>query len=155
MSGPGLDRRPRGFDIPGGRSRGVVAGRAREWWRIRPMQSQSRRGFLIKLAAGFAAMALVVVGTVIADELLGVITKVDIEGKQITVEEKDTDKEIKIKITDDTVQVTKKGEVKVDLEKLEAKVKKIQDAGKKGVMAKITHEKRTASKIEYPKKKAD
>ena len=118
---------------------------------------QSRRGFLIKLTAGFAAMALVVVGTVLADELLGVITKVDVEGKQITVEEKDTDKEIKIKITDDTVQVTKKGEMKVDLEKLDTFVKKVQDNGKKGLNAKITHEKRVASKIQiqFAKKKAD
>ena len=118
---------------------------------------QSRRGFLVKVAAGFAAMALVVVGTVIADELLGVITKVDAEGKQITVEEKDTDKEVKIKITDETVQVTKKGEMKVDLEKLDGFLKKVQDAGKKGINAKIYHEKRVASKIEikFQKKKAE
>jgi hypothetical protein len=120
-------------------------------WRIRPMQT--RRGFLIKVAVGFAAMAMVVVGTVLADELLGVITKVDIEGKQITVEEKDTDKEVKIKITDDTKQVTKNGEVAVDLEKLDGFVKKSQDNGKKGVNAKIYHEKRVATKIEFQKKK--
>ena len=59
---------------------------------------QSRRGFLFKIAAGFAAMALVVVGSVLADELLGTITKVDVEGKKLTVVEKDTDKEIEVKV---------------------------------------------------------
>ncbi len=70
---------------------------------------QNRRGFLIKVAAGFAAMAMVVVGTVLADELLGVISKVDVEGKKITVIEKDTDKEIEIKVTDETEASTKGG----------------------------------------------
>lgn len=119
---------------------------------------QSRRGFVIKLAAGFAAMALVVVGTVLADELLGVITKIDVEGKKITVVEKDTDKEHKIEINDDTKQVTKKGERKVDLEKLDGFLKKVQDNGGKGIEAKITHDKNVASKIEVKfrrKKKAE
>jgi hypothetical protein len=114
---------------------------------------QSRRGFLVKVAAGFAAMALVVVGSVIADELLGVITKIDVEGKKITVVEKDTDKEHKVTITDDTVQVTKKGETKVDLEKLDGFLKKVQDNGGKGIEAKITHEKNVASKIQITRKK--
>jgi hypothetical protein len=118
---------------------------------------QSRRSFLVKLAAGFAAMALVVVGTVIADELLGVITKVDVEGKKITVVEKDTDKEIDLKITDETEQKTKDGYAKVDLEKLNDRVKKVQEFGKKGVEAKIYHEKGVATKIEakFRKKKAE
>jgi len=118
---------------------------------------QSRRGFLFKLTAGFAAMALVVVGSVIADELLGTITKVDVEGKKITVVEKDTDKEIDLKITDETETKTKDGYAKVDLEKLDSRVKKIQDAGKKGIEAKIFHEKGVASKIEakFRKKKAE
>jgi hypothetical protein len=117
---------------------------------------QSRRSFLIKLAAGFAVMGLVV-GTVIADELLGVISKVDVEGKKITVIEKDTDKEIELKITDETKQVTKKGEFPVDLEKLEKGVKKQIDNGKKGITAKIWHEKHVATKIQavFQKKKAD
>ena len=57
---------------------------------------QSRRGFLVKIAAGFAAMAMIVVGSVLADELLGTITKVDPEKKTITVVEKGTDKEIEV-----------------------------------------------------------
>jgi hypothetical protein len=118
---------------------------------------QSRRSFLVKLSVGFAAMALVVVGSVIADELLGVITKVDVDAKKITVVEKDTDKEYQIKITSDTKVVTKKGEMEVDLEKLEKGVQKQIDNGKKGIPAKITHEKHVASKIQYQfaKKKAD
>lgn len=109
---------------------------------------QSRRGFLMKLAAGFTVMGLMVVGTVVADELLGFISKVDVEGKKITVIEKEGEKEHEIKITDETETVTKKGSMKVDLEKLEKNVKRATDAGKKGVEAKITHEKGVASKIE-------
>jgi hypothetical protein len=117
---------------------------------------QSRRAFLIKLGCGFAVMGLVV-GTVLADELLGVISKVDVEGKKITVIEKDTDKEIVLKITDETETKTKDGFVKVDLEKLEKKVAKAIDSGKKGYAAKIIHEKGVASKIEgkFQKKKAE
>jgi hypothetical protein len=119
---------------------------------------QSRRGFLVKVAAGFGAMGLVVVGTVIADELLGVISKVDVEGKKITVIEKDTEKEIDLKITDETETKTKDGYVKVDaehLEKLHERVKKSKEFGKKGVEAKIYHDKGVATKIEakYGRKK--
>jgi hypothetical protein len=112
---------------------------------------QNRRKFVLTLAAAVAGMGLVV-ASVIADELLGVLSKVDVEGKKITVVEKDTDKEIEIKITDDTETVTKKGAVKVDLEKLAKNVAKASDAGKK-VSVKVTHEKGVASKIEIQRKK--
>ena len=119
---------------------------------------KNRRGFLLTCVTGFVAMALVV-GTVIADELLGVLTKVDVEGKKLTVVEKDTDKEVVIKTTEETEWVSKKGDRKLDtenLEKLDSFVKKVQDAGKKGVNIKVTHEKNVASKIEvkFGKKKA-
>jgi hypothetical protein len=112
---------------------------------------QSRRKLLLVLTACCAAMCFVV-ASVLADELLGVLSKVDIEGKKITVVEKDTEKEIEIKITDETEQVSKKGNGKVDLEKLESKVKKAQDAGKK-VNIKVTHDKNVASKLEFPRGK--
>jgi len=113
---------------------------------------QNRRKFLLTLTAGIVAMSFVVVASVLADEILGVLTKVDVDAKKITVEEKGTDKEIVLKITDETEQVTKKGAMKVDLEKLEKGVKKAQDAGKKGITVKVTHEKNVASKIEFQKK---
>jgi len=111
---------------------------------------QNRRKFLLTLTAGVVAMGFVV-ASVLADELLGVLSKVDVDGKKITIVEKGTDKEIEVKITDDTEVVTKKGAVKVDLEKLEKQVKKAEDAGKK-VNVKVTHEKNVASKIEFQKK---
>jgi len=114
---------------------------------------QNRRKFLLTLTAGVVAMSFVVVASVFADELLGVITKVDVEGKKITVEEKGTDKEVVITITDETEQTKKGGGTqKVDLEKLEKGVKKQQDNGKKGINVKVTHEKNVASKIEFQKK---
>jgi hypothetical protein len=113
---------------------------------------QSRRNLFLKFAVCFVASGFVV-ASVVADELLGVLSKVDVEGKKITVVEKDTDKEIKIEITDDTEQVTGKNKTaKVDLEKLETKVKKAQDAGKK-VNIKVTHDKNVASKLEFPRGK--
>jgi len=110
---------------------------------------QHRRKFLLALVSSVAAIGFVA-SVVFADELLGVITKVDVEGKKVTVLEKDTDKEVVITITDETEQVKKGGETqKVDLEKLDTLVKKVQDANKKGVNAKITHEKNVASKIQF------
>ncbi len=119
---------------------------------------QNRRKFLLMLTTGVVAMGFVV-ASVIADELLGVITKVDVEGKKITVEEKDSNKEVEIKITDETEQVSQKGTSKVDLEKLEGYLKKVQEKGKKGITVKVIHDKGVASKIETKrgsgKKKAD
>jgi hypothetical protein len=113
---------------------------------------------MLTLTAGVVAMGFVV-ASVVADELLGVITKVDVEGKKITVEEKDTNKEVVVKITDETESVSKKGNTKVDLEKLEGYLKKVQDSGKKGITVKVTHDKGVASKLETKrgsgKKKAE
>jgi hypothetical protein len=116
---------------------------------LAPMQS--RRKLLLVVTACCAAMFFVV-ASVLADELLGVLSKVDVDGKKITVVEKDTDKDIEIKITDETEQVSKKGTGKVDLEKLETKVKKAKDAGNK-INIKVTHDKNVASKLEFPKGK--
>jgi hypothetical protein len=122
---------------------------------------QSRRKFLFSLTAAVAATGFVV-ATVFADELIGVITKIDVDAKKITVVEKDTDKVVVVKITDETEQVRRGGEAgKVDLEKLEGFLKKQQDAGKKGLDAKVWHEKNVASKLQIKgggrggKKKAD
>src|SRR3954469_4023302 len=113
---------------------------------------KNRREFLLTLTAGLVALA-VVITPVIADELLGVITKVDVEGKKLTVVEKGTDKEVVVTTTADTESVSGKGETnKIDLEKLAKVVAKIQDAGKKGMNVKVTHEKGVASKIEPTKK---
>ena len=113
----------------------------------------NRRGLLLSLTTGLVALALVV-GTVLADELMGTIIKVDADAKVIVVVPKDSDKEIKVKITEKTEQVSKKGTRKVDLEKLEKYLQKVQDNGQKGITAKITHENGVASKIEVSKKKA-
>ena len=112
----------------------------------------SRRNLFLKFAVCFVATGFVV-ASVVADELLGVLSKVDVDGKKITVVEKDTDKEIEVKVNDDTEYPGKGNKTaKVDLEKLEAKVKKATDAGKK-VNVKVTHDKNIASKIEFQKKK--
>jgi hypothetical protein len=113
---------------------------------------KDRRSFLRMMAVGFVALA-VVVAPAIADELFGVISKVDVEGKKVTVLEKDTDKEVIVTITDNTEYVTGKGTSKVDLEKLSKNVTKQIDAGKKGVRAKIDHDKGVASKITIQQKK--
>src|SRR5262249_43748325 len=98
------------------------------------------------------AMA-VVVAPAIAEELLGVITKVDVDAKKLTVVEKDTDKEHTITTNDSTEASSKGGYVKIDLEKLSKKVDGAKEKGKKGVAAKIIHEKGVASKITYQAKK--
>ena len=112
---------------------------------------KSRRTFLLMLTSGLVAMA-VIVAPVIADELFGVITKVDVPGKKVTVVTKGGD-EVQITTTDDTEWISPKAARKIDLEKLETKHKKYQDEEKK-INVKVTHEKNVASKIEFPKKKA-
>lgn len=98
------------------------------------------------LAVSLVALTVVVVPA-IAEEILGVITKVDVAAKKITVLEKGSDKEVEITTTDATEYVTPKKTSKVDLEKLEKNVTKQIDAGKKGIRAKVTHEKGVASSI--------
>jgi len=115
---------------------------------------KNRRNFLLTLTAGLVALA-VIITPVIAEEFFGAISKVDTEGKKVTVLTKDGD-EVEVKVTDSTEIVTAKGQ-NVDLEKLSGAVKKQIEAGKKGVFAKVTHEGKTASKILIiqAKKKAD
>jgi hypothetical protein len=113
---------------------------------------QNRRKFLLTMTAAVVAMGLVV-ASVVAEELIGFITKADPDAKKITVVTKDSDTEIEVKITDDTEWVTKKGTVKVDFEKLSKNIEKAKDKGAKGYLAKITHEKNVASKIEGTMKK--
>ena len=113
----------------------------------------NRRGLLLSLTTGLVALVLVV-GSVLADELLGTIIKVDADAKVLVVVPKDSDKEIKVKVTDKTEQVSKKGTQKLDLEKLTKAVEKAQDKGQKGIQAKITHENNIATKIERIRKKA-
>ena len=117
---------------------------------------QTRRKFLFTLGAPSWEWAWLSPRS-IADELFGVITKVDADAKKLTVVEKDTDKEIEVKVTDDTEYVSKKGTGKVDFEKLEKNIEKVKEKGGKGVSVKITHEKGVASKIEQQarKKKTD
>ena len=114
---------------------------------------KTRRSFVLSLTAGFVALGLIA-GTALADELLGVLTKVDVEGKKITVVEKGSDKEVVVTITDKTEEVTKKGANPVNLEKLAKGLAKVQDAGKKGIAVKVEHEKAVASKISRVGKKA-
>jgi hypothetical protein len=115
---------------------------------------KNRRELLLTLVAGLVAMA-VIITPVIAEELFGVVIKVDPAAKQLTIVEKGSDKEIIITTNDDTEYVSGKGESsKLDLEKVSNNVAKAQDAGKKGASYKVTHEKGVASKIETPKKKA-
>lgn len=115
---------------------------------------KNRRTFLLMLSTSFVALGLIV-GPALADELLGVVTKVDPDAKQITVIQNDTDKEVVVTINDQTEYVTKKGAAKVDLEKLAKNVEKAKGKGLKGFPIKVEHEKGVASKISgVPKKKA-
>ncbi len=114
---------------------------------------KNRRTFLMTVTAAVVALGVVVVPA-LADELLGVLTKVDVETKKLTVVQAETDKEVEITVNDDTEQVTRKGDiVKVDLEKLSKGVEKAKEKGRKGLSVKVTHEKNVASKIQVTAKK--
>ena len=113
---------------------------------------QNRRTLLMSLTAAVVALGLVV-GSAIADELFGVITKVDPASKKLTVEEKGTDKEIEVTTNDDTEWVTPKGSSKIDLEKVAKNIEKAKEKGRKGIGVVVTHEKGVASKITIAAKK--
>jgi len=106
---------------------------------------KNRREFLQALTAGLVALA-VIITPVIADEFFGFITKIDIEGKKLTVVTKD-DTEVEVKVTVSTEVASAKGSAPIDLEKLSNGLTKYKDAGAKGIPAKVTHEKNVASKI--------
>ena len=108
---------------------------------------KNRREFLLILTAGVVTLA-VVITPVIAAELLGVITKVDVEGKKLTVVSDDSGKEVEITTTSETEYTSKKGTRKLDLENLSKSLEKAKDGGKKGIRVTVTHEKHVASKIE-------
>jgi hypothetical protein len=113
---------------------------------------KNRRAFLLSVTSGFVALA-VLAAPVIADELIGFISKVDVGAKKLTVTTDDGEKEVTV--TDDTV-IAKKGEfIKLDLEKFAAGVEKAKEKNGKGYRAKITHEGGKVSKIESAKKKAN
>ena len=115
---------------------------------------KNRRTFLLAMTSTFVALA-VMVAPALADELFGILIKVDIAEKKLTVIEKDTDKEVIVTTTDETEWITKKGSSKLDLTKLEKNITKAKEKGLKGISLKIEHEKAVASKIFMtPKKKA-
>ena len=95
------------------------------------------------LTAGLVAAA-VVMTPVIAEEFVGMITKVDMEGKTLTVL-KQGGEDIEIKTTDSTEISATKGEM--DPEKLTRFVKKQEESGKHGATATITAENHVASRV--------
>jgi hypothetical protein len=104
----------------------------------------NRRTFLLTLTAGLVAAA-VIITPVIAEELFGNVSNVDLEGKKLTVTTKDG-VDVVVTTTDKTEIVTGKGDT-IDLEKIHRGWSKAKEAGKKGALAKVTHEKGVASKI--------
>jgi hypothetical protein len=112
---------------------------------------QNRRKFVLSLVVAVVGLGVVVVPT-IADELFGVLTKVDVENKKLTVTEKGTDKEVEVTVTDETQYVSKKGKNKLDLARLSKQLTKAKDEGKKFGVA-VTHEKGVASEV--ARKKAE
>lgn len=110
----------------------------------------NRRKIVLTLLVCFVSMSFVV-ASVVAEELLGFITKVDFDAKKVTVVEKDKDDEIVLTTDDKSEYVTKDGNVKIDkeiYEKIEKGIEKAKDAGKKGYFAKIYHEKKVITKIQ-------
>jgi len=112
---------------------------------------QNRRKFLLTVTAGLVALA-VVITPVIADEFFGMLTKVDAEGKKVTVVKKDGD-EVEVKIGENAELASQKGSIPFDYEKLSGALTKYKEAGAKGVPVIVTHENKVASKITIAKKK--
>ena len=79
---------------------------------------QTRRSWVRVLAGGLVALAVLVLPA-LAEELLGTVKSVDAAAKKVVVTEKGTLVSVEVKVTDQTVIETPKGE-RVPLEKLKA-----------------------------------
>lgn len=116
----------------------------------------SYRG-LIRAGAALAMALAFVMGSVLADEIFGVITKVDPAAKKITVYQKKADKEFDLEVGDDALLVTQKDAdgSKIDLSKLENQLTKAKEknANSKGIFAKIEYEGTKLKKIDRTAKK--
>ncbi|WP_165250882.1 hypothetical protein [Paludisphaera soli] len=116
----------------------------------------SYRGW-VRASAALATALAVVMGSVFADEIYGVITKVDPEARKITVFQKKADKETVLIVDEDAELITPKDESgsKVDLKKMEKMLSKSKERNPdaKGIRVRVTHEGDKASKIEVLAKK--
>lgn len=101
----------------------------------------------IRIFADVAVGLMVLVGPAVAEELLGVLAKVDLETKKVTVVTADK-KEVEIAVTDETEYVTPKRSGKIDLERVAKGVARVQERGRKGMAVAVTHVDGVASKIE-------
>ncbi|CAN5869579.1 hypothetical protein BH23PLA1_BH23PLA1_11820 [soil metagenome] len=102
---------------------------------------RTRRSRLLALTVAFVALGVVVLPA-LAAELLGTVKTVHPDENKIVVTEKGTDKDVEVTITNETVVINAKGEVrkKFDLAKFKEKAE-----GKARV--KVEHEDGVASKI--------
>ena len=114
------------------------------------MAVSQRRKFLATLTCAFVALG-VVVGSALADELSGFITKVNASGKTITVTPEGDNPEGRRDQGHRTTRRSspRRASSRSTWRKLSKRVDGAKDKGAKGVQAKITHEKGTASKIQY------
>jgi hypothetical protein len=113
---------------------------------------RTRRTFLMSLTCAAVGLGLVVVPA-LATQLIGRITKVDVEAKKLHVVGRDRDigkerggrVDSDVTVTDDTIFMSVKGgeERKLDLERLKRGIEKSE----RGFPAVIQHEKGVASKI--------
>ena len=120
-------------------------------------QAAGKKGFRAKVILGKGVASkidLVPKKAEVAEESLGVLTKVDVAGKKLTVELENDGKQVMFSTTGDTEFVTKKGNAKIDMEKLSNGLTKQQAAGKKGIRVKVMHAKGVASRIDALPKKA-
>lgn len=100
---------------------------------------KNHRAYHMLLTTSVVALA-VTATPVIAAELLGMITKVNVDEQTLTVVEKETANEVVFKTNAETSYVTKKGEsIKLDLQKLARALEKSKESGKKGISVKVGH----------------
>jgi hypothetical protein len=102
------------------------------------------RALLLALTTGIAAVTAVLTPA-LAEQLFGVITRVDLDENKIVLVTPGKEAP-EIKTTASTEVVSSHGD-KIDLKVLKGAVAKEQQAGKKGAFAKVTHENNIASKI--------
>lgn len=112
------------------------------------------RRTLARILPPFVVAAGVLSAPVIAEELRGLLTQVDIEKKTVTITIEDGS-EVVVSVRPDTQYVTPKGTASLELEKMVKSLERAQSKGRKGFGVLVIHEESVASQIKVEARKRE
>lgn len=109
--------------------------------------AQTRRPWFRLLVSATVALLFMVVA-VKAEEIFGILSKVDADHNKITITQKKSDRETVLTVTDETQFVTPKKSGKFVAKRVAKRVEKAQEKGRPGIPVAVTYDDGVASKVE-------